>query len=166
METMNQAIADGRPTQSSEPTKGLADKYMEIADAVAKLSKDSSTKVGAIVIGQNKEIRSVGYNGAPRGCAADEDERKERPEKLFWFSHAELNAITNAARVGTPLEGCTLLVTHPPCMDCARAICQAGIKRVIAVRPSDDFRARWHEHAVRSARLFEECGVTYTEVDR
>ena len=85
---------------------------------------------------------------------------------MYWFSHAELNAITNAARVGTPLEGCTLLVTHPPCMDCARANCQAGIKRVIAVRPSDDFRARWHEHAVRSSRLFEECGVTYTEVDR
>ena len=146
-------------------TPDKAAKYMEIAYAVSKLSKDESTQVGAIVLGGANEIRSLGYNGAPRGCTADEDERgTTRPEKYFWFSHAELNAITNAARVGTPLEGCTLLVTHPPCMDCARAICQAGIKRVIAVRPSDDFRARWHEHAVRSSRLFEECGVTYEEI--
>ena len=143
-----------------------AAKYMELAYATARFSKDTSTQVGAIIIGPANEIRSMGYNGAPRGCDADEpaDVRNIRPEKYFWFSHAELNAITNAARVGTPLEGCTLLVTHPPCMDCARAICQAGIKRVIAVRPSDDFRARWHEHAVRSSRLFEECGVTYEEI--
>ena len=140
---------------------------MEIARAVSRLSKDASTKVGAIVLGGANEIRSLGYNGAPRGCDADEpsDPRNARPEKYFWFSHAELNAITNAARVGTPLEGCTLLVTHPPCMDCARAICQAGIKRVVAVRPTDDFVARWREHAARSARLFEECGVLYMEID-
>ena len=49
-------------------------------------------------------------------------------------------------------------------MDCARAICQAGIKRVIAVRPDDEFRARWNEHATRSQRLFDECGVTYEEI--
>ena len=70
-------------------------KYMEIVDATAKLSKDTSTKVGALVLGPSFEIRSLGYNGAPRGCAADEDERgRNRPEKYFWFSHAELNAIT------------------------------------------------------------------------
>jgi len=149
-------------------TPDKAAKYMEIAYAAARFSKDTSTQVGAVIVGPANEIRSMGYNGAPRGCSADEPEgvRSARPEKYFWFSHAELNAITNAARVGTPLEGCSLLVTHPPCMDCARAICQAGIKRVVAVRPSDDFRTRWHEHAVRSARLFEECGVTYTEIDR
>ena len=141
-------------------------KYLEIVDATAKLSKDTSTKVGALVLGPSFEVRSLGYNGAPRGCAADEDERgRTRPEKYFWFSHAELNAITNAARVGTPLEGSTLLVTHPPCMDCARAICQAGIREVITVRPTADFVERWHEHMSRSRRLFDECGVIYTEIE-
>ena len=101
-------------------------KYMRVAEAVAELSKDKSTKVGALILGPANEIRACGYNGAPRGCEADEDERSERPEKYHWFSHAELNAITNAARVGTPLEGNTLVVTHFPCMDCARAIVQAG----------------------------------------
>ena len=142
-------------------------KYMEIAYAVAKLSKDTSTQVGALIIGPTNEVRSLGYNGSPRGCSADEEPtaRGARPEKYFWFSHAELNAITNAARVGTPLNGCSLVVTHPPCMDCARAIVQAGIKSVVVARPSDDFVERWKEHASRALRLFDECGVTYTEID-
>lgn len=145
-----------------------ARKYMEIAYATSRLSKDTSTKVGAVIVGPSQEVRSLGYNGAPRGCNADEPSslRNVRPEKYFWFSHAELNAITNAARVGTPLEGSTLLVTHPPCMDCARAICQAGIKEVIAVKPSDEFNRRWSDHIVRTKQLFEECGVLYIEIER
>ena len=147
-------------------TPDKAAKYMEIAYAVSKLSKDESTQVGAIVLGGANEIRSLGYNGAPRGCTADEDERgTTRPEKYFWFSHAELNAITNAARVGTPLAGSSLLVTHPPCMDCARAIVQAGITRVVTVRPPADFVERWREHMSRTQRLFDECGVEYLEIE-
>ena len=139
-------------------------KYMEIVDATAKLSKDASTKVGALILGPSFEVRSIGYNGAPRGCSADEDNRNQRPEKLFWFSHAELNAITNAARVGTPLDGCFLLVTHPPCMDCARAIVQAGIKVVISREPSAEFMERWVDHTRRTQALFEECKVDYVIV--
>lgn len=142
--------------------------YMEIAYAIARLSKDRSTRVGALIIGPAKEIRAMGYNGAPRGCRADEpsDIRNVRPEKYFWFSHAELNAITNAARVGTPLDGCTLLVTHPPCMDCARAIVQAGIKEVITVEQPVEFGERWAEHTIRSHGLLKECGVTYRTLRR
>lgn len=136
------------------------EKYMGIADAVAQLSKDSSTKVGALIIGETNEVRSLGYNGAPRGCSADEDARATtRPEKYFWMSHAELNAITNAARVGIPLAGSTLVVTHFPCMDCARAVVQAGITHVITREPAPEFEARWSEHISRSLRLFKECGV-------
>lgn len=143
-------------------------KFMELAYARARFSKDPSTQVGAVIVGPAGEDRSSGYNGAPRGCAADEagdDRRDTRPEKYFWFSHAELNAITNAARVGTPLAGCRIYVTHPPCMDCARAIVQAGITEVITVRPSAEFVSRWSEHIARTLRLFDECGVTYTEIE-
>ncbi len=144
-------------------TPTQARKYMEIVNAVSHLSKDKSTQVGALVIGPSKEIRSLGYNGAPRGCSADEDSRgTSRPEKYFWFSHAELNAITNAARVGTPLEGCSILVTHMPCMDCARAIVQSGIKEVFCPEPDQQFIERWHEHIDRSQKLFQECGVNLT----
>ena len=142
-------------------TPEKARKYLEIANATALLSKDTSTKVGAVILGATGEIRSLGYNGAPRGCTADEDDERglSRPEKYFWFSHAELNAITNAARVGTPLLGSVLIVTHPPCMDCARAIVQAGIKEIWVPRWSDEFYDRWKEHIHRSTRLFKECNV-------
>ena len=82
------------------------------------------------------------------------------------FSHGELNAITNAARVGTPLDGCTMVVTHPPCMDCARAMVQSGIKKVIWRAGDDAFNQRWWEHRVRVLALFEECSVEFTEVPR
>jgi dCMP deaminase len=140
-------------------------KYMGVADAIAKFSKDQSTQVGAVIIGPTQEVRSMGYNGAPRGCSADEDGRGEqRPEKYFWFSHAELNAITNAARVGTPLAGSTIVVTHFPCMDCARAIVQAGIVRVVVREPEQAFCDRWEEHISRALRLFDECEVEVTYV--
>lgn len=142
-------------------------KYLGIALAVSKLSKDSSTQVGAVLVGPTGEGGPWGYNGAPRGCSADEsgDDRGVRPEKYHWFSHAELNAITNAARVGTPLAGCTMVVTHFPCMDCARAIVQAGIVKVVTPEPEFEFAMRWREHIDRSKRLFAECGVEVEYVD-
>lgn len=142
-------------------------KHLMVAKAIAQLSKDSSTKVGAIAIGQGGEFLASGWNGAPRGCSADEpdDVRGERPEKYFWFSHAEANTITNAARVGTPLAGSTLVVTHFPCMDCARAIVQAGIVKVVTPEPEYEFAMRWREHIDRAKRLFNECGVLVEYVD-
>jgi dCMP deaminase len=144
-------------------TNDKALKYLEVAEAIANFSKDRSTRVGAVIVGASNELRSVGYNGAPRGCSADEDDRgSTRPEKYYWFSHAELNAITNAAKVGIPLDGSSLVVTHPPCMDCSRAIVQAGIVHVFVPHWSNEFGVRWIEHISRSRRLFEECGVGFT----
>lgn len=141
-------------------------KYLNIATAISQLSKDTSTKVGAIVVSPTLEVRTMGYNGAPRGCAADEDARgSKRPEKYFWMEHAERNAIYNAARMGVSLIGSTLVVTHPPCMDCARAIVQAGIARVIWPKPEEDFAIRWIEHKFRVEKLFEECGVSYAQFE-
>ena len=145
-----------------------AQQYMEIAYATSRFSKDESTQVGAVIVGPTNEVRSLGYNGAPRGCRADDEgdaRGRTRPEKYFWFSHAELNAITNAARVGVPLDGSTIVVTHPPCMDCARAIVQAGIKQVVTVRPNAEFTSRWDEHIRRTQALFQECGVGYFEIE-
>lgn len=142
-------------------------KYLDVAEAISRLSKDSSTQVGSLIVGKGGEFLASGWNGAPRGCGADEpgDIRSERPEKYFWFSHAEANAITNAARVGTPLAGGSIVVTHFPCMDCARAIVQSGIVKVITRRPEFEFAMRWREHIERSLRLFDECGVEVEYVE-
>ena len=144
-------------------TPGKAYKYLEVARVIAQnFSKDQSSQVGCVIIGPSGESRGWGYNGSPRGCTADEDERgRERPEKYYWFSHAEANAIANAARLGIPLEGASIIVTHPPCMDCARAIVQSGIKEVWCATPDSEFLCRWVEHTRRARKLFEECGVLY-----
>jgi dCMP deaminase len=143
--------------------KNKAHKLLWLAGAVAQFSKDKSTQVGAVIIGPEGEGGPWGYNGAPRGCSADEDDRQQRPEKYFWFEHAERNALYTAARTGFRTIGCAMVITHPPCMDCARAIVQAGISKVVWNIPTPEFEARWASHYVRIKRLFNECGVSYEQ---
>lgn len=138
----------------------MSAKFMHVAQAVALLSKDT-TKVGALILGPHGEGGPWGYNGAPRGCHADEDDRRERPEKYWWMEHAERNAIYAAARAGFTTKGTTMVVTHPPCMDCARAIVQAGITRVVAAGGDDLDVTRWGDHLRRAQALFKECGVQF-----
>jgi len=137
------------------------ERFLELAKNISQWSKDPSTKVGCVIIGPNKEILTTGYNGLPRGTNDDIPDRLVRPEKYFWFEHAERNAIYNAARIGVPLLGATAYVTLCPCMDCARGIVQSGIKRVVTVdiRETDTIQ-RWKEDFMRTEILFEECGVT------
>lgn len=141
-------------------------KYLNIARSIAELSKDQSTKVGAFILGPEGEGGVWGYNGAPRGCRADEDHRfQNRPEKYFWAEHAERNAIFTAARQGFNTKGCSIVITHMPCMDCARAIVQAGIVRVIVPQPTQDMLTRWSEHFLRTQQLFKETGIKLEIVD-
>lgn len=122
------------------------------------MSKDPSTKVGALILGPAGEGGPWGYNGAPRGCKADEDSRfATREEKMYWAEHAERNAIYAAARTSFSTVGGTMYITHAPCMDCARAIVQAGIQRVVFPSPSPEFIARWGESFRRAFLLFNEC---------
>lgn len=105
--------------------------YLDICRAVAARSKDPRTKVGAVIVGPAHEIRSTGYNGFPRGMKDEIPERWDRPAKHDFMIHAEMNAIVNAARCGTALEGCDLYADMLPCPNCCKAIVQARIKRVI-----------------------------------
>jgi len=143
-------------------------KFLVLALDIADWSKDPSTKVGAVIVGPDKEVRSTGYNGLPRGVNDNVPERNERPEKYFWYEHGERNAIFQAARMGTATKGCTLYVTsYPakfgPCADCARAIIQAGIVRVVQEPPEGE-AARWAESFARTKAMFEEAGIQYDQV--
>ena len=141
--------------------------FMSLCYMIALQSKDESTKYGAIIVGPEKEIRSTGYNSFPRGINDNIPERQIRPEKYLWFEHAERNAIYNAARVGTPTEDTWLYVQGIPCMDCARAIVQAGIKRVIVHKQwMDRLQGEiWIEHSKRTIQLFNEAGVVLEKYD-
>jgi len=134
--------------------------WMSAVYLKAMLSRDASTKIGAIIVGPNEETRSSGYNGMPRGVDDDNEWRHERPQKYFYFEHAERNAIYNAARVGIPTDGCTMYTQGTPCADCARAIIQAGIKKVVVHKRFDDFNSKkWSESAGYTQEMFNESGV-------
>lgn len=135
--------------------------HMTTAYVVALGSKDERTKIGAVVIGPDNEIRSTGYNGFPRGLDDDLPERQEKPEKDFWFEHAERNAIFNAVRIGVSLRGCVMYTQRTPCEECARAIVQAGIARVVTHKKWADDR----DAHPRSRAMFAECGIAYEEWD-
>lgn len=107
--------------------------FMSIAMLSAQRSKDSNTQVGACIVNEDHRIVSVGYNGMPTGCEDDDMpwEREGEPlqTKYPFVCHAELNAILNSAAVS--LKGCTLFVTLFPCNECAKAIIQSGIRKVV-----------------------------------
>jgi dCMP deaminase len=105
--------------------------FMSLCYLIATRSKDPSTKVGCVIVGPDQEIRSTGYNSLPRHMDDNLPERFKRPLKYSYFEHAERNAIYNAARYGASLLGCSLYITWLPCIDCARAIVQSGISKVI-----------------------------------
>lgn len=133
-------------------------RFMKLAAQIGEWSKDGSRKVGCIVVGPGNEIRSAGYNGFPRGVRDDLASRHKRPGKYRWTEHAERNAIFNAARIGTPLEGCRIYLTWFPCMECARAIVQAGIVELIAIEP-DLSDPQWGNDFAEVPQLFDEVGV-------
>ncbi len=133
-------------------------KLLPVAQAVASLSKDPSTKVGALIVGPAGEIRSSGWNGFPRGVRDEPQRYANRDLKHRLVVHAEQNAICNAARAGTPTEGCSLLVTAlHPCRDCAKAVIQAGITTVYAPAPNDN--GLWAASFADAELLFNEAGV-------
>lgn len=135
-------------------------RFLPVARELATLSKYPRTKVAAMAFGPGMEIRATGWNGAPRGSDADVDGRlDDRDELLHWIAHAEANVVCNAARSGVSLDGCVVLVTHPPCMSCAKLLVQAGVRAVVAVEPDPEFELRWRAEMDRSSRLFAEVGV-------
>jgi dCMP deaminase len=135
--------------------------FLEIAEQVKLKSKDKSTQIGAVIVGKDKEIRSTGYNSFPRGLDDNKPERQERPEKYFWFEHAERNAIYNAARVGIPLDGSVIYLTSGlPCTDCARAIINSGIKKVYCKSQcTTKNKEKWVESQAKALEMLKECDI-------
>ena len=129
-------------------------RFIQLAETVASWSKDPSTKVGCVIVDpRSNAVLSLGFNGFPRGVQERaikttrgaqgvrlvespndlHPTRWERPEKYMWIEHAERNAVFNAARNGVAITGAWayLNYTPTPCTDCARALIQAGIRRII-----------------------------------
>lgn len=106
----------------------LDNRYMRMARIWAENSYCTRRKVGALLV-NNKMIISDGYNGTPSGFenVCEDDNNVSKPYVL----HAEANAISKVARSNNSSDGATLYVTASPCIECAKLIIQAGIKRVV-----------------------------------
>lgn len=135
--------------------------FMADAFFISGKSKDRSTKCGAAIVSLENDIVTRGWNDHPRGLY-DFDERRDRPLKYVFTEHAERNAIYNAARLGISTKGCSLYVTRLPCPDCARAIIQAGIKRVYACVAEDEEAFADRQQTAHSIEMFRECLVELT----
>jgi dCMP deaminase len=134
--------------------------FRGIAHQVKLKSKDRYTQIGAVVVGSDNQIVSTGYNSFPRGIDDSVDERQERPEKYYWFEHAERNSLYNAALIGVSTKGCTMYLTCGiPCSDCARGIINSGISKIVCERVGGAVGNLWDEHAKRSIEMFNEAGV-------
>lgn len=141
--------------------------FMGVATLSGMRSKDPNTQVGACIVSQDHKILSMGYNGFPMGCSDDEFpwEREGEPldNKYFYTTHSELNAILNYR--GGSLEGATMYVTLFPCNECAKAIIQSGIKRLIY----DDNKYENTPSVIASMRMLKASGVKierYTHTNR
>ncbi|MFL2944581.1 MAG: deoxycytidylate deaminase [Candidatus Poseidoniales archaeon] len=134
------------------------ERFLNLAIHISNWSKDPSTKVGCVVVGPDREIRSTGFNGLPRGIEDNEERLNNREIKYPMICHAEENAIMHAARIGISLKECTAYVTWPPCTRCARSLIQAGILTVIYPK-NTDIPDRWASDFELSMNMFKEAGI-------
>lgn len=139
--------------------------FISIAALTAMRSKDPSTQVGACIVSQDNRVLSVGYNGAPNGFDDDDfpwSREGDRLETKYpYVCHSELNAILNFRGNMRELQTARIYVHYFPCVDCTKAIIQAGIKEVIYLHDFD------HDslgvEVAASIKMFDHCGVKYRQ---
>jgi len=140
---------------------GWGDRYTTLAKHISTWSKDPSTQVGAVVVGEHGQILTQGYNGFPRGIKDSDDRLNNRERKYELVVHAEMNAIYNASLTGVSLKDSIMYVYGLPiCNECAKAIVQVGIKKVVATRPKEWNKA-WDESTRLAKALFDEAEIIY-----
>jgi dCMP deaminase len=132
-------------------------RYIELAKQVSSWSKDPSRQIGAIIVGDKGQIISQGYNGFPRGISDTSERLNNRELKYKYVVHAEANAIYNAIHNGANTNGSTIYVTGlPVCHECAKAIVQTGIKRVVMDSAPQD---NWLESGNIALDIFKEAEI-------
>lgn len=143
-----------------------ARKYLLLAKYNAELfSKDPHTKVGCILLTDDfSRILVTGINGMARKMNDNDSERWKRPNKLNFVCHSEANAVANAGRTGTILEGSIAVITKFPCSTCTKLLIQAGITKIYTVSP-DYSSITWGNDAKISEEMLDEVGIEIIKLD-
>lgn len=138
-------------------------RYLELARQVGLWSKDPSSQLGAVVVGDKKQILSQGYNGFPRGIN-DDDRLLDREKKYPRIVHAEMNCIYNACLNGVSLNNGDMYIHGlPVCHNCVPGIIQVGIARVYMAMPVNEPERtkKWNDSWMLSKEMLTEAGVVY-----
>lgn len=140
-----------------EPCKPWDARFFALCNLVGSWSEDRNRKVGCVIVGPAREVRSIGYNGLPRGVSAHHPDRHthENGYKYLWFEHAERNAIYNLARADGGADKCCMYVNSFPCADCTRAIIQAGITELRTFPYNSSDKAFIKHYLVSEAMILE-----------
>lgn len=138
--------------------------FMGVAVLSSLRSKDPNTQVGACIVSKDRKIIGVGYNGFPVGCSDDElpweREGAWLDTKYPFVCHAELNAILNCNN-SSLLRGATLYVALFPCNECAKAVIQSGIKKIVYL--SDKYATS--DATIASKKMLTSAGVEFEPLD-
>jgi dCMP deaminase len=142
-------------------------RFMRLAREISTWSRDPSSKIGAVLVNDDRRILSTGFNGFPRGIADTEERLNDREKKYPLIVHAELNVLLAALYNGVSVKDSTLYVYGLPiCSDCAKSVIQAGVKRVIILDVHDSpdkWKKVWEE---LSKPMFEEVGISITYMNK
>lgn len=131
-------------------------RFLDLAHHVATWSRDPSTQVGCVIVNPRRQIVSTGFNGFPVGVDDDPARYACRPTKYLMILHAEQNAVLQA---GGDVRGGTAYVTHPPCSQCAAVLIQAGIVRIVTVKPDAGMAERFRDSFEAAEVMLREAGV-------
>lgn len=140
-------------------------RFLRLAREVSSWSKDPSTSVGAVAVSPTGSPLSMAYNGFPRGIDDTNFRLNDRPTKYSLVCHAEANLIYNANYNGVSLNR-SIVYVHglPVCSECAKALIQVGVQRVIMTEVPMTNPA-WIQSFELTKEMFAEAGIEYAFLD-
>lgn len=143
-------------------------RFMRLAKEISTWSKDPSTRIGAVIVNDDRRILATGYNGFPRGIADTEDRLNDREQKYPRVVHGELNALLGALYSGVSVKDASIYVYGlPMCADCTKSVIQSGIKRVIigdmSLMSNETWKEQWN---TISSDMLNEAGVEIIVLDQ
>lgn len=146
-------------------------RFMKLAREISTWSKDPSSKIGAVIVNDDRRILATGYNGFPKGIEDTEERLNDREQKYPRIVHAEMNALMAALHSGVSVKDATIYVYGlPVCPECTKSIISAGIKRIVISPDPYVYITPWTEKWKNiSYQMIQEVGninVTYANSHR